>query len=47
MANIFPAVKENLTGYYAALGGDAKKGAFAEVIEKSLQSAVIGKIGSV
>jgi len=47
MANIFPAVKENLTAYYAALGGDAKKGAFAEVIEKSLQSAVIGKIGSV
>jgi peroxiredoxin len=47
MANIFPAVKENLTDYYAALGGDAKKGTFAEVIEKSLQSAVIGKIGSV
>ena len=47
MANIFPAVKETLPDYYAALGGDAKKGTFADVIEKTLQSAGLGKIGSV
>ena len=47
MANIFPAVKETLSDYYAALEGDAKKGTFADVIEKTLQSAGLGKIGSV
>lgn len=47
MANIFPAVKENLNNYYTALDGAAKKGAFAEVIEKTLQTAGLGKIGTV
>ena len=46
MANI-PAIKENLSVYYEALQGDAKKGAFAEVIEKFLQTAGLGKIGTV
>jgi len=46
MANIFPAVKETLTDYYAALEGDAKKGTFAEVIEKTLQTSGVGKIGT-
>ncbi len=47
LANAFPAIKDNLGDYYAELGGDAKKGAFAEIVEKSLQSAGLGKIGSV
>jgi peroxiredoxin len=46
-ANIFPSIKDSLTDYYALLQGDAKKGPFAQVIEKSMQSAGIGKIGSV
>ena len=45
-ANIFPSVKESLREYYALLSGDAKKGPFAMVIEKSLESDGIGKIGS-
>lgn len=47
MANIFPSVKENLGNYYAALDGEAKKGAFAQVIEKTLQTVNFGKIGTV
>jgi peroxiredoxin len=47
MANIFPAVKETLTDYYAALEGDAKKGTFADVIEKTLQTSGVGKMGTV
>lgn len=47
LANAFPAIKDNLGDYYAELSGDAKKGAFAEIVEKSLQSAVLGKTGSV
>ncbi|MEI7588420.1 MAG: TlpA disulfide reductase family protein [Chitinophagia bacterium] len=46
-ANIFPAIKASLTEYYALLQGDAKKGPFAAVIEKSLQTAEVGKVGSV
>lgn len=46
-SNIFPSVKENIAEYYALLEGDAKKGPFATFIEKTLQSAEIGKIGSV
>jgi peroxiredoxin len=47
MANIFPAVKETLSDYYAVLEGDAKKGTFAEVIEKTLQTSGVGKVGTV
>ena len=46
-ANIFPPVKESLSDYFALLQGDAKKGPFAAVIEKSLQTAEVGKIGTV
>jgi len=46
-ANIFPSVKESLSDYYALLQGDAKKGPFAAVIEKSLETAVVGKVGTV
>lgn len=46
-ANIFPAVKDELGNFYEALGGDAKKGPFADVINKTLASAGFGKIGSV
>jgi len=46
-ANIFPQVKDNLASFYDKLSGDAKKGAFASVIEKTLQSSSIGKIGTV
>lgn len=45
-ANIFPTVKDALPDYYAQLQGDAKKGPFAAVIEKSIQSIGIGKMGS-
>ncbi len=47
LANAFPAIKDNLGAYYAELEGEAKKGAFAQIVEKSLQSAEFGKIGSV
>ena len=46
-ANIFPSVKESLSDYYGLLQGDAKKGPFAAVIEKSLETAVVGKVGTV
>jgi len=46
-ANIFPAIKDDLATYYAGLSGEAKKGPFAAFIDKSLESAQVGKIGSV
>lgn len=46
-ANIFPSVKENLAGYYGKLTGAAKKGPFAEIIDKTLQSIQLGAIGSI
>ena len=45
-ANIFPSIKESLPDYYAQLQGAAKKGPFASVIEKSIQSIGIGKMGT-
>jgi peroxiredoxin len=47
LANAFPAIKENLGAYYGELSGDAKKGAFAQIVEKTLQSAELGKMGTV
>lgn len=44
--NIFPNIKDNLASYYDQLTGAAKTGPFAEFIEKSLQSASFGQIGS-
>lgn len=46
-ANIFPQVKDNLAKFYESLTGDAKKGAFASVIEKTLQTSGLGKVGTI
>ena len=46
-ANIFPKVKDNLGAYYDLLSGDAKKGPFATVIEKTLATAGLGNVGTV
>lgn len=46
-ANIFPKVKENLGTFYDLLSGEAKKGPFAEVIQKTLATAGLGNIGTV
>ena len=45
-ANIFPAVKEQLSTYYEQLQGDAKTGPFADIISKTLASSSFGKIGT-
>jgi len=45
--NLIPYIKEHIADLYALLDGPAKKGPFAELIEKTLLSANIGKIGSV
>ncbi|MEN9697590.1 MAG: hypothetical protein RLZ56_1011 [Bacteroidota bacterium] len=45
--NFVPYIKEHLADLYAILEGPAKKGPFADLIEKSVQSAGLGKIGSV
>jgi peroxiredoxin len=47
LANIFPAIKENMAAIYSSFGGEAKKGPFAEILDKMVQSADLGKIGSV
>ena len=45
-SNIFPEVKENLTSLYDGLDGAAKKGPFAEFIDKTIASSAFGQIGS-
>jgi peroxiredoxin len=47
LTNFVPSIKDNIIEYYNLLQGDAKKGPFAAFIDKSVQSATIGKIGSV
>jgi hypothetical protein len=47
LTNFIPAIKENIADYYALLQGDAKKGPFAAIIDKTLQTVGVGKIGSV
>lgn len=47
LTNFIPAVKENMADYYALLQGDAKQGPFATIIDKTLQTVGIGKIGTV
>ena len=47
LINFIPAIKENIADYYAILQGDAKKGPFAAIIDKTLQTVGVGKIGSV
>lgn len=45
--NFVTYVKDHLGDLYALLDGPAKKGPFADIIEKSVQSAGMGKVGSV
>lgn len=45
--NFVPYIKEHIADLYALLDGPAKKGPFASLIEKTLQTAGIGNVGSV
>ncbi len=45
-SNIFPEVKDNLVTIYEGLEGPAKKGPFAEFIDKTIASSAFGQIGS-
>jgi len=45
-SNIFPEIKENLASIYEALLPSAKKGPFAEFIDKTIASSAFGQIGS-
>ena len=45
-SNIFPEIKENLASIYEALSPSAKKGPFAEFIDKTIASSAFGQIGS-
>jgi peroxiredoxin len=46
-SNIFPEIKENLATIYETLEPSAKKGPFAEFIDKTIASSAFGQIGSV
>jgi peroxiredoxin len=46
-SNIFPEVKENLSTIYDGLEASAKKGPFAEFIDKTIASSAFGQIGTV
>jgi peroxiredoxin len=45
-SNIFPEIKENLATIYEALAPSAKKGPFAEFIDKTIASSAFGQIGT-
>ncbi len=45
--NFVPYIKDHISDLYAILEGSAKKGPLAELIEKSLITAGIGKVGTV
>jgi peroxiredoxin len=45
-SNIFPEIKENLATIYSELGPTAKKGPFAEFIDKTIASSSFGQIGT-
>jgi peroxiredoxin len=45
--NFIPYIKDHIADLYAILEGSAKKGPLAELIEKSLISAGLGKVGTV
>ena len=45
-SNIFPEIKENLATIYEALAPSAKKGPFAEFIDKTIASSTFGQIGT-
>ncbi len=46
-ANMFPVIKESLPSIYGSFTGVAKKGAFADMLDKTVASAELGKIGTV
>jgi peroxiredoxin len=46
-SNIFPEIKENLASIYETLAPSAKKGPFAEFIDKTIASSAFGQVGSV
>jgi len=46
-ANMFPVIKDGLPSIYASFSGDAKKGPFADILDKTVSSAELGKIGTV
>jgi peroxiredoxin len=45
-SNIFPEINENLASIYNDLAPSAKKGPFAEFIDKTIASSTFGQIGS-
>jgi len=45
-SNIFPEIKENLASIYNDLAPSAKKGPFAEFIDKTIASSAFGQIGT-
>lgn len=45
-SNIFPEIKENLATIYESLEPSAKKGPFAEFIDKTIASSAFGQIGT-
>ena len=45
-SNIFPEIKENLATIYEELAPSAKKGPFAEFIDKTIASSTFGQIGT-
>lgn len=45
-SNIFPEIKENLATIYERLEGAAKKGPFAEFIDKTIAATAFGQIGT-
>ena len=45
-SNIFPEVKDNLASIYGELAPSAKKGPFAEFIDKTIASSAFGQIGT-
>ena len=45
--NFVPYIKDHIADLYAILDGPAKKGPFADLIEKSIQSAGVGRVGPV
>ena len=45
-SNIFPEIKENLATIYGELTPAAKKGPFAEFIDKTIASSAFGQIGT-
>ena len=46
LSNIFPEIKENLATIYGELAPSAKKGPFAEFIDKTIASSAFGQIGT-